>query len=404
MSGIGTGISFGLRDLLHDRSGFLTQVLALVAVLLPLLVLYSLRVGVVSTLVERLAEDPRNRQIVAMQQGHYDAAFFTGLRADPRVAFVVGHASPIAREVAFSKAMEGVAPRAEGVVLGSGPGDPLLGRRPVPPGPLDAVVTQSLAARLGVGEGERIVLSAVRRQRGADEALALELKVAGIIAAAAWEADGALLAEDTLSAVEQWRDGMAVPAFGWSGGTGGAPFAYRNFRLYARDLPSLRSLHADLLARGLAVSAPRLRDFESVMSLNEALGTIFTVIAGAGGAGFLLSFGSMLWGNVVRKRKALSVLRLHGLPRESATLFPVAQAVAVAVAGWVLASGLYIGAAAALNRSLGDKLLVSGTVSRLAADHFGAALALTVGAALLASLTAAWQVTRIQPGEGMHGA
>lgn len=398
-----TGLSLGLRDLLHDRSSFLTQVLALATVLAPLLVLYSLRVGVVSSLVADLSEDPRNRQIVATQQGHYPPEFFDALRADPRVGFVVGHASPIARELTFAKEAEGVAPRADGVVLGSGPGDPLLGHGVAPPARDGTVLSRGLAARLGVRQGDRVVLSAVRRLAGTEESLAVPLTVTGFVDPALWEADGALLADETLAAVEQWRDGAAVPAFGWAGRETATPFAYRNFRLYARDLPGLRSLHADLAARGLNVRAPRLKEFENIMALNAALGVIFLIIAAAGALGFLFSFGATQWGSVKRKRPALSVLRLHGLPRLPAALFPMVQAIVVAACGWALASGAYFTAAAALNRSLADKLLISGTISSLAPVHFGTAFALTVGVALLASMTAAWQVTRIEPGEGIRG-
>ncbi|MGF7177637.1 ABC transporter permease [Azospirillum doebereinerae] len=402
-----TGLSLGLRDLLHDRSSFLTQALALATILAPLLVLYSLRVGVVSSLVADLAEDPRNRQILATQQGHYPPDFFDALRADPRVGFAVGHASPIAREMVFAKQTinqtGGLAPRADGVVLGSGPGDPFLGGNQDAPRRTEAVLSRGLASRLGVGPGDRILLSAVRRLAGEDEALDLPLTVTGFVDPALWDADGALLADETLAAVEQWRDGLAVPAFGWTGREATRPFAYRNFRLYARDLPGLRALHADLSARGLPVRAPRLKEFEGIMALNTALGMIFAVIATAGALGFLVSFGATLWGSVNRKRPALSVLRLHGLPRLHTALFPVVQATAIAVVGWALATAAYLAATTALNAALSGKLMVSGTVSRLDPGHFGAAFALTVGVALLASLTAAWQVTRIEPGEGIRG-
>lgn len=403
MSGVRTAVWLGCRDLLHDRAGFATQVLALVAVLVPLLVLYSLRVGVIGSLVAELSEDPRNRQIAVTRQGHFPPAFFDGLRRDPRVGFVVGHASPIAREVEFTKAVEGIAPRAEGIVLGSGPGDPLLGRRLAPPGRLQTVLTRTLAARLGAAVGDRVVLGALRTAGGREEDLALPLTVTGIMEPALWDGDGALLADETLSAVEQWRDGMAVPAFGWPGVESAVPFAYRNFRLYARDLPALRSLHLDLTARGLSVSAPRLKEFENIMGLNSALGLIFGIIATAGGIGFLLSFGATLWGNVERKRQALCVLRLHGLLRRDAALFPVAQAVVVVTVGWGLAWLLLTGAAEALNRSLAGAIRVDGAISRLDPQQLGIAFAATLAVGLLASSAAAWRVTRIEPGEGIHG-
>ena len=289
------------------------------------------------------------------------------------------------------------------LVLGSGPGAALLGRRLAPPGRLQTVLTRTLAARLGAAVGDRVVLGALRTAGGREEDLALPLTVTGIMEPALWDGDGALLADETLSAVEQWRDGMAVPAFGWPGVESAVPFAYRNFRLYARDLPALRSLHLDLTARGLSVSAPRLKEFENIMGLNSALGLIFGIIATAGGIGFLLSFGATLWGNVERKRQALCVLRLHGLLRRDAALFPVAQAVVVVTVGWGLAWLLLTGAAEALNRSLAGAIRVDGAISRLDPQQLGIAFAATLAVGLLASSAAAWRVTRIEPGEGIHG-
>lgn len=403
MRGIGTALSLGLRDLLHDRAGFATQVMALVAVLVPLLILYSLWVGVIGSLVSRLAEDPRNRQIIPTRQGHFPPEFFTELQADRRVDFVVGHASPIAREVSFTRAVEGVAPRADGVVLGSGPGDPLLGGRLPPPGQRETVLSAPLAARLKVAAGGQILLTALRGSGGQDEELALTLTVVGIMPLALWESEGALLAEETLSAVEQWRDGFLVPAFGWPGNEPTTTFSYRNFRLYARDLPALQSLHADLTARGLPVSAPRLKEYEGIVSLDAALGMIFGIIAAAAGVGFLLSFGATLWGNVERKRHALSALRLYGLLRRNAALFPVAQAVAVVAVGWVLAWMVHAILVELLKHNLASAIPIDSAVGRLDGRHALIGFATTLAAGLLASASASWHVMRIEPGEGIHG-
>ncbi|MBF0305347.1 MAG: hypothetical protein HQL41_06845 [Alphaproteobacteria bacterium] len=395
------GAVLGLRDLLHDRAGFFTQTMALAAVLAPLLLLYSLRVGVVGTLLEELESDPRNRQLLTTRQGHFPNGFIEQLRLDPRVAFVSGHASPIARSLSLSVAEGAVVPQVRGVVLASGPGDPLMPPGAAAPGEREVLLTPSLAERLSVAPGDRVRVEPSRRLDGVEEVLDLTLTITGLTDQAVWDAEGALLAESTLAAIEQWLDGTAIPEFGWHGRDPDAPFAFRNFRLYARNLTDLKSLHADL-SRDVPVRAPRLADYEAVVQLNRGLGIVFGVIATSGGLGFLLSFGATLWGNVNRKRHALSVLRLHGLLRRHAALFPVAQAVGIAVAGCILAVAAHAAAALILNVVLSDKLIVSGTVSRLEPAHLAAAFGMTISMALLASLSAAWQVLRIEPGEGIN--
>jgi putative ABC transport system permease protein len=404
MSALRIIIGLAWRDLRHDRAGLITQVLALAAVLTPLLVLYSLRVGVIGTLVAQMAEDPRNRQIVVVQQGHYPAAFFDRLRADPRTAFVVGHASPIASEMEFAKGGgPGLAASAHGVVLGSGPGDPLLPRGVAAPLARQAVVSRGLATRLKLSPGDTMVLSASRIMTGREEALDLPLTVTGFIDPALFSADGALLADETLAAVERWRDGFAVAAFGASGQAETHAFAYRNFRLYAADLAGLKALTLELQGEGVPVQAPRLKDYENIMSLNAALGTIFVVIAGAAGMGFLLSFGANQWGNVARKRRSLSVLRLHGLSRRATSLFPMTQAMVISAIGWGAAVIVYLLTAQTLNEWLAPHLALTGVISRLDVVHLAAAGGFTLLASSLASLSAAWRVMEIDPGEGIHG-
>lgn len=404
MRTFGVALLLAWRDLRRDGVGLTTQVLALASVLAPLLVLYSLRVGVIGTLVEQLSEDPRNRQIVAVQQGNYPSAFFDRLRSDRRVSFAIGHASPIAREMDFSKAGGGgLATVMPGIVLGTGLGDPLLPKTAAVPGPGEAVVSPGMAGRLGLAVGDTVTLSAPRRLNGRDEVLNLKLKVTGFYDPAILATDGALLAEPTLSAIERWRDGLAAPELGEGGRAPEQPFAYRNFRLYAVDLAGLRDLTLELQREGLPVQAPRLKEYENIMALNAALGGIFVVISAAGGLGFMLSFGANQWGRVASKRRALSLLRLQGLPRGMAAAFPMAQAVAVAVFGWTLAVAIYLLGAHALNTGLAANLQLTGAISRLETDHFIVAGGLTLAIAVLASLLAAWRVMGIEPGEGIHG-
>ena len=69
------------RDAVHEWPVSLCMILALAAVLAPLLVLFGLKSGIVTTMRERLRSDPRTVEI--SPRGHYrlDAAWFDALRA-----------------------------------------------------------------------------------------------------------------------------------------------------------------------------------------------------------------------------------------------------------------------------------------------------------------------------------
>ena len=71
-------------------------VLALVAVLAPLLVLFGLKSGLVGSLTDRLEQDPGVREIVPLGGGRYSAARIDELRQLPEVAFALPRTRQIA--------------------------------------------------------------------------------------------------------------------------------------------------------------------------------------------------------------------------------------------------------------------------------------------------------------------
>ncbi len=64
-----------------QMSGFF--VLALAAVLGPMMVLFGLKFGIISSMVDNLVEDPRNREVRPIGSGHFDRAGWRHCAADP---------------------------------------------------------------------------------------------------------------------------------------------------------------------------------------------------------------------------------------------------------------------------------------------------------------------------------
>ena len=63
------------RDYLHEWQMSFCFVLALAAVLGPMMVLFGLKFGIVGAMVDQLIEDPRNREIRPVSSGRYDHAW-----------------------------------------------------------------------------------------------------------------------------------------------------------------------------------------------------------------------------------------------------------------------------------------------------------------------------------------
>ena len=89
-------------------------VLALVAVLAPLLVLFGLKFGLISSLTERLERDPAVREIVPLGGARFSAEVIAELAARADVAFAVPRTRQIAATAELSIAESSTAESSAG--------------------------------------------------------------------------------------------------------------------------------------------------------------------------------------------------------------------------------------------------------------------------------------------------
>lgn len=388
------------RDYRHEWQMSGCFVLGLAAVLGPMLVLFGLKFGIVGGMLNGLIEEPSNREIRPVGSGQFDRAWITGLEQRDDVAFVMPRTRSIAATLQLRSSKASRILNAE--MLPSGHGDPLLRRIDAKPNGLNQIVlSQSAAQKLQVKAGDQIDGSLQRRFRGQRERVHIELTVAAIAPVAAFSRDGAFVDLRLLEALEDFRDGHAVPALGWTGTSAPSERTYPSFRLYAESIYDVEGLREMLAKQGIDVRT-KANDIELVMKMDRNLSSIYWAIAIIGLIGFSLSLGASLWANVDRKRKELSVLRLVGFRTGDIVWFPMIQALYTGVLGWGLAVGIYYAAAEVINEMLGGQLGDGQAVCVLLPEHLIAALIVTavcaVGAAALAGLRSA----RIAPSEGLR--
>jgi len=388
------------RDYKHEWQMSGCFVLALAAVLGPMLVLFGLKFGIVGGMLDQLIEDPANREIRPVGSGRYDRAWIAQFRQRQDVAFLVPRTRSIAATLQLSSEQSSRILNTE--MIPSDDGDPLLpATQAAPHGMRSIVLSQSAAAKLNVSAGDRIDGSLVRRYQGKRERVHVELNVAAIAPAAAFARDGAFADLLLVEALEDFRDGHAVPALGWSGGEPPEQRTYPSFRLYAQSIYDVAELKQQLAEAGIDVRT-KAADIELVMKMDRNLSTIYWAIAVIGLVGFSLSLGASLWANVDRKRKELSVLRLVGFRTGDIVWFPMIQAFYTALLGWALAIGIYQGAAWAINDMLSAQLAQGQQVCVLLPEHYVAALLVTVVSAVLAAALAGMRSARIAPSDGLR--
>lgn len=388
------------RDYAHEWQMSGCFVLALAAVLGPMLVLFGLKFGIVGGMVDQLVQNPENREVRPVSSGSFKGDWFDTMARRNDTAFIVPRTRSIAATMELRSNNASRIVRSE--LIPSGPGDPLLPNDAALPDGLSTVVlSRSAAGKLDVAAGDAISGSITRRFNGSKQRVHFDLKVAGIAPPSAFVRDGAFADVRLVEALEQYRDGRAVPGFGWQGNPPAQDRSYPGFRLYANSIYDVADLKGDLTAQGIDVRT-KVADIELVMRMDRNLSAIYWAIAIIGLIGFSLSLGASLWANVDRKRKELSVLRLVGFRTGDIVWFPVTQAFYTALLGWLLAVGIYRGAAYAINGMLAGQLAKGQEVCVLLPQHYALALLVTVGAAVLAAALAGVRSARIEPSEGLR--
>lgn len=388
------------RDYFHEWQMSGCFVLALASVLGPMLVLFGLKFGIVGGMINQLIEDPRNREIMPIGSGKFSKAWMEEMSRRSDVEFIVPRTRSIAATVEISS--DNIPNIVSMEVVPSDDGDPLLDDIGVTPLGLDGVVlSQSAATKLKVNVGDKLDGSLVRRFNGQRERAHLPLKVLAVASPKAFPREAVFTSVKLAEALEDYRDGHAVPLLGWDGNISMKDRTYPGFRLYATSIYDVVGLHEGMVALGVEVRT-RASDIQLVQRMDRNLTMVYWAIAFIGLIGFSLSLGASLWANVERKSKQLSVLRLVGFRTGDIMWFPMIQSLYTALFGWGLAVAIFQAAAMAINDMLQSQMEVGQHVCKLELEHYLIALGLTVGSSVLAAALAGLRSARIEPSEGLR--
>ena len=385
--------SLAWQDYRNDAWLSVCSVLALVAVIAPLLVLFGLKFGLVSSLTERLENDPATREIIPLGGGRFSSEFVEQLRQRSDVAFAL----PRTRQIAATAQLGAVTVE----MLPTAANDPLLAGLPMPKGLDQIVLSHTAAEKLGAKAGDWLEASFGRQVAGRIESQRLRVQVLQVAPLEAFARDGLFAPLGLLEAAEDYRDGRAVPAFGWDGDAVGVSEqrVYPAFRLYARRLVDVEPLRVYFAGQNLLVST-QAQTIAQVQSLSRNLSIVFWLIAGLALAGAFAAIFAGALASVARKRRELSVLRLLGFSTAGLLLFVVLQALYSAGFATALSGLLYGLAESGLNQLF---VQVPGEyASHLLARHYGLALAAVLGVSAVAAACGGWRVARIQASEGIR--
>jgi putative ABC transport system permease protein len=376
-------------------------VFALAAVLAPMMILFGLKFGIVSSMVYELVENPANREIRAIGSGRYDQQWIETYRDRGDVEFIVPKTRALAASIQLKSETAKRILSTE--LLATAEHDPLLANLSNTPQNIHQIVLSRYAAKkLDVGKGDQVDASLARQFKGKRERVHLNLEVIDVTAASVVSRSVAFVHLDLLLATEHFKDGRAVPELGWGGDVvNEVSRNYPSFRMYARSIYDVENLVRNLEDQGVRVKA-NAAEIATVQSIDRNLSIIFWIIACVGAAGFAFSLGASLWANVDRKKKDLSILRLLGFKSGRIVLFPVMQSLYTAILGWLLAVLVYLVFEQLINRILAPRLNLDQTLCYLISDHFFWALGLTLVTAIFAAIIGGIRAAEIDPSDGMR--
>ncbi|SDG04891.1 ABC transporter ATP-binding protein/permease [Desulfovibrio legallii] len=385
------------QDFRHERALSLCAILAFAAALTPLLLLGGLRTGVITALAQRLLDNPAVLSVNPYSSQRYTEADIAALGTLPSVAFIV----PLTRTLASSVliARQG-RPPVTADVLPTAQGDPLLARYASVPTGEDAVITRELARALpGVAPGSPLTLHVTRRLEGRPQSVALTTRVHAILPDAADWKKRVYLPLALLLAMEQYRDGLAVPERGWAGKPPTpAPRSFAGFRMYVDSLEAVIPIRDALKRRGIDAYTSA-REVETLQNLRQALTLTALLVGGVTLAGMAFSLASLAVANVRRKALFFAQGALLGLTRRELLALPLLQMTFIALLAASCSLAFYFAAAALLNLAAAPWLEAGERACVLPGAHvcllYGGALVL----ACLCGGAACRQLLSLQPAE-----
>lgn len=395
------GLAF--EDYRHEWVISGCAVLALAAVLIPLFVLFGLKYGIITNLLDPLVQNPRYREVAPIGSGNFEPAWFDELGERSDVVFVVPRTRSLAASIRLRAVDSDIGRIIDIELIPSAADDPVLDNTTGTPAGFEEVVLAATAAeKLSVEVGDRLEGIVTRTRNDQLESGRLPMTVIGIAPITAFARDGLFVSTELIAAVEDFLDGRGVAALNWEGSAPRtAERAFASFRLYAREIEDVAGLRDHLLSQNIEVRTS-IADIALVETLDRNLSIVYWIIALIAIVGYCFSFATSVWANVDRKRREFSVLRLTGFRTEGIVWFPILQAVFTAVLAWALAVIAFLSVQGVLNALFASTIGGGQPVCRLEIWHLLAALGLTLLAALGAAVIGGRRVAQLEPSIGLR--
>ncbi|MGN0901756.1 MAG: hypothetical protein ACI4M9_00595 [Succinivibrio sp.] len=301
-----------IRSLLSEKLVTLSLTAALCAVVAPLLLLFSLRYGILTSLENSLKSNPVNLEIKMMSGYRLPLSFFDDLKSNPHVAFVL----PLTRSLSATSSVNYKGKMVLSVdTLPTASGDPVAVHSGLS-GELEmqeAYLNETLADDLNIKTGDKFKLVVSRIRDGATQNAVIEMTLKGIIKKEYQSLKTVMVNTDTLIYMEDYKDGFDPPLFSDGTNLNSKRTTFAKARLYVKSLEDLPPVSKMLRANYMI--SDKLDKIEEINSIRRVLNFVFYAVAFVSVAGGAVAASGLIFNNLKRLEKSFAMLLLTGLSR-----------------------------------------------------------------------------------------
>ena len=302
-----------VSSLRFNRLISLSLIGALCSVIAPLLLLFSLRYGIISSLENNLKSSPVNLELKLKTGYKLDESFFKDLENNPKIDFVL----PLTRSLSTTVdiAFNGKIKR-ELSAIPTKKGDPLL-RASKLDDTLDTTevyLSENLAHDLGIKSGDSIKYIVSRITDGARQNSVVNFAVKGIVKKEYLSTNAIIVNFDTLIYMEDFKDGYEPPVFSDGSKLNENRKFFAKARIYVKTLDDVAPVDAFLRSKNYQTFS-MLSSIENLKAISSVLSFIFYAIAITSVVGGIFASAGLILTSVLRAEKSYALLLLTGIKK-----------------------------------------------------------------------------------------
>lgn len=403
-------LKLALKDLLFDRLISACQIAAIAAILAPLLLLFSLRHGILTELEDKLLQDPKVLSLTLDTSYRLSEDFFIKLRQEPEVGFVIPEVAALSAlvDIRFSNGVKRVS------VMPTAPGDPVVINSGIVDtsavdtgndkntntsfksvldtalGNDEVYITEDLAKEREIKVGDQLLVVVSRTLMGQRQAARVNFTVRGIIKQRFVSDDFLATNLHVLTCLDDYRNGYEPEIFSDGSYVKTSPRFYAKFRLFAKDIDSVIPLYYKLVEQHLSVSS-KVGEIENIQAITRVLTFIFVVIALVSGIGGALALSGLMLSSLKSRKRNFVLLRLMGQSSGEIYALVCVENFILASLGFGLALVFYLTGSQIFNQYFGA-LMPQAMISHLTWLH---GLSFYVSTVVIAEFLALWSAKYI---------